>query len=418
MPQTKLTKTVVEGLQAPDPSGKQVLYWDSEKRGLGVLCSGVSNSKTWVVQANLNGQARRITIGPTNVYDPKQAWERAQPILADLYAGRDPKAEKKRQARANITVGQALEVYLALPKLAASTVALYRNIAQRHLGPWMERPLRSITPDDVESRFAAIERDVATRLAKGQITGGVNVSGKATANSAMQLFASIWNYQAERDETLGRCPTIRLRRQWHTLERRKRRVWDEDFPQFYQAVLALPNVIQRDLVLLGLFTGMRENEAAALQWSEVDFYHKMIRLPLTRMKAKTAFDLPMSTYVHDLLVARRAVGYAGPFVFPGLGKSGQCKAFGTALAQISKVIGTTLSPHDLRRTFVSVATNCEISAVARKLLVAHTVGKDQTDEYTILSPNDLRRAAQKVADRMMELCGVDAPPAENVVRIG
>ena len=104
MPTTKLTKIAVDQLKAPDPNGKQVLYWDAEKRGLGVLRSGVSNSKTWVIQANLNGVARRITIGPTNVLDPKQAWERAQPILADIYSGRDPKAGRKRQARANVTV--------------------------------------------------------------------------------------------------------------------------------------------------------------------------------------------------------------------------------------------------------------------------------------------------------------------------
>ncbi len=47
MPKLKLTKTAVERLQAPDPSGKQVLHWDTELRGFGVLCSGVTNSKTY-----------------------------------------------------------------------------------------------------------------------------------------------------------------------------------------------------------------------------------------------------------------------------------------------------------------------------------------------------------------------------------
>ena len=96
-------------------------------------------------------------------------------------------------------------------------------------------------------------------------------------------------------------------------------MWDEDLRQFYQAVGALPNFIQRDLALLGLFTGMRENEAAGLKWEEVDFRHRTIKLAAVRMKAKKPFDLPMSDFVRDLLVARQAVGYDGPFVFPSGG---------------------------------------------------------------------------------------------------
>ena len=52
------------------------------------------------------------------------------------------------------------------------------------------------------------------------------------------------------------------------------------------------------------------------------------------------------------------------------------------------------------------------------MLVAHTVGNDVTDGYAILSVDNLRKAAQKVADRLMELCEINAPPAENVVRLG
>ncbi|CEF48887.1 unnamed protein product [uncultured bacterium] len=418
MPTTKLTKDAVKDLKAPDPSGKQVLWWDPEKRGLGVLCSGISESKSWVVQANLNGRARRITLAPVHVLDPKQAWERAQPVLADLYAGKDPKAERKRQAKASVTVAAVLEAYCTQPRLSARTVASYRASATKYLAPWLDRPLRSITGDDVEVRFAAISSDVAQRKAAGQSKGGVNVTGAATSNLALQLFGMLWNYQAERDETLGRSPLSRLRKQWHTLHRRKRRLWDEDFPAFYRAVMALPNVIQRDLVLFGLFTGMRENNCAALQWAEVDFRHRMIRLPASRMKNKEPFELPMSSYVYDLLVARRAVGWEGPYVFPGDGKKGYTQSFGFALEQIRAATGLQISPHDLRRTFISVATNAEIPAVALKKLVAHTTGADVTEGYVSLSESDLRRAAQKVSTRMMSLCGIEAPQAENVAKLG
>jgi hypothetical protein len=63
----KLTVKSVEKLVAPDPSGKQVLHWDSELKGFAVLCSGVSNSKTYVAQRVLpNGRTRRVTVGAVN----------------------------------------------------------------------------------------------------------------------------------------------------------------------------------------------------------------------------------------------------------------------------------------------------------------------------------------------------------------
>jgi hypothetical protein len=47
-----LNKSGDDKLSAPDPSGKQVLYWHSKLKGLGVL-SGKTARKTFVVQHKL-----------------------------------------------------------------------------------------------------------------------------------------------------------------------------------------------------------------------------------------------------------------------------------------------------------------------------------------------------------------------------
>lgn len=41
MPRVKLTEKTIAKMKAPDPSGRQVLHWDTELRGFAVLCSGV-----------------------------------------------------------------------------------------------------------------------------------------------------------------------------------------------------------------------------------------------------------------------------------------------------------------------------------------------------------------------------------------
>ena len=96
MPTIKFTKRSVEALKAPDPSGKQALYWgEGEYTGLGILVSGITASKSWVVQGKLGRKTKRYTIGPVSVFDIPAAWEIAREKLADLYRGKDPKKAAK-----------------------------------------------------------------------------------------------------------------------------------------------------------------------------------------------------------------------------------------------------------------------------------------------------------------------------------
>src|SRR5579859_7174566 len=86
----RMTKAAVEKLPAPDPSGKQTLYWSqgTATPGLGILVSGISATKSWVCQGNLpNGKSRRITLGPVAVLSPDEAWEAAKPLLAAMLQG-------------------------------------------------------------------------------------------------------------------------------------------------------------------------------------------------------------------------------------------------------------------------------------------------------------------------------------------
>jgi hypothetical protein len=46
MPIIKLTKTTVERRAAPNPTGKQTIYFDTEVKGFGVIISGTTTTKT------------------------------------------------------------------------------------------------------------------------------------------------------------------------------------------------------------------------------------------------------------------------------------------------------------------------------------------------------------------------------------
>ena len=104
-----------------------MLHWDTELKGLAVLCSGVSNARTFVAQRDLpNGRARRVTIGAVNEIPLAVARARAADVLDDLRRGLDPKAKK-----AIPTLRSTLESYLAARKdLRPASIRAYRSASK------------------------------------------------------------------------------------------------------------------------------------------------------------------------------------------------------------------------------------------------------------------------------------------------
>jgi len=158
----KLTAKEVDKLKAPTPNGKQQLVWDTELTGFGVLVSGATNSKSYVVQRDVRGKARRVTLAATNVIDLKEAKRRAQVELSKMYAGIDPRSVGRSSLKA------VLDSYLTDNKsLRPRTADNYRKLAERYLKDWENRPLKDITPEDVSERHAKIAAEVKSERYSG-----------------------------------------------------------------------------------------------------------------------------------------------------------------------------------------------------------------------------------------------------------
>jgi integrase len=402
MPRIKLTEKSVARLRAPTAAGKQVVYWDADLRGFGVLCSGVSNAKTFVAQRDLpNGKTRRVTVASAAEASLADARDQARELLVDMRRGVDPKTARKGSP----TLRSALDSYLsARADLRPRSAIGYRDGVERHLKDWLDLRLSDISRDMVEARLKQVAVEAAGARA--------GATGHAAANSAMRALRAIYNFAADR-AALPPNP-VRLRKMWLPVEPRTGSVKDDQLPAFYRAVCELPNPIHRDYILLLLFTGLRRREAAALKWSEVDLRNRVIKLPAARAKSGVKLDLPMSDFVRDLLVARRAIGDA-EYVFPSNSKSRHVEEPKFALAQVAEASGVKVSAHDLRRTFMTAAESTEMSVLALKALVNHSLGKSVTEGYVMMTVERLREPAQKVADRLKALCQV--PELEGVVAL-
>lgn len=404
MPKLKLTDRAITRMAAPDPSGKQMLHWDTDVTGLAVLCSGVSQTKTYIVQRALkNRKTRRLTIGAVNVVSLDQARDRAAVAIDEMRRGIDPKRKVESP-----TLRGALEGYLAAnKKLRPASIRVYRQI-ERTLEPWLDLNLKDITADMVEDRHRSLAAETSRTV------GSRHYDGTSTANGALRTLRIVWNFAAERSPDLPPNPVRRLKRQWYPEARRQRLVRAEELPRFYATVMAMRNAVQRDYILFLLFTGMRKTETCTLRWDDIDLTERVIRVRAVRTKADRRLDLPMPDVVRDMLVARRALGNTG-WVFPGGGESGHLSDPG--FATVARASGIKVSSHDLRRTFVTVAESVDISPIALKCLVNHSLGRDVTSGYVVMSTERLRDAMQRVADKLKSLCEIAPVTGQNIARL-
>lgn len=394
MSKLHLTERSISKLAAPAPGGRQTLHWDVGLRGFGVLCSGSSGLKSFVVQKDIAGRSTRLKIGSVAELPLAKARLRAAELLDDLRQGLLPVAK----ADLNMTLRAAVEGLVTRPDLRPASVRAYK-MPLRTLAPWADWPLRTITGDMVERRHRELGGEI----------------GGHTANATMRALSAVWGYAVERVPDLPTCPVRRLKRQWFVEERRERLVSNDRMADFYSAVSMLQNQVAADCLKLMMFTGMRRGETISLRWDDVDLKERMIRLPATITKNKKPATLPMSTHVYDLLVARRALG-KDKFIFPGPGKAGHISDLQCAFNEIEQQTGIKISAHDLRRGFVTTAESIGIPLGAIKGLVNHTES-DITMRYAIVSQDRLRAATQAITDRLKELCGISAPAGENVKRL-
>jgi integrase len=84
---------------------------------------------------------------------------------------------------------------------------------------------------------------------------------------------------------------------------------------------------------------------------------------------------------------------------------------------LRKKTGLPFSIHDLRRSYATIAESTDIAWLALKALLNHSAGSNITATYVALTPERLRAPAQKVCDRIKQLCGVAAPTGNNVAAL-
>jgi integrase len=265
----KITKTTVD--QLPLPTSGYALHWDHALHGFGVRVTA-HGVKSFIVQQRIHGRDRRMTLGRHGVLTVEQARKAAKRLLGEIASGHDPLAERAKQRLQSTTLAEAFASYLVVRKDLKPGTVNDMKVALKGLSDWMHRPLTSITRDMVVKRHAKLgERS------------------HARANLAMRYLRAVINFAAgqytdsEGKPLITDNPVKRLSdtRGWYRIERRRTVIKPHQLRPWFEAVLSLSHApngqyrpstdgAARDYLLLLILTGLRNREAATLQWENVN----------------------------------------------------------------------------------------------------------------------------------------------------
>lgn len=393
----KLTKKFVDSV--PNPDKGQIIFRDDRLPGFGLRVT--PGSKTYVVEARVQGVARRIAIGKVGILTPATARKKARRMQAMMAAGKDPMLEKTRKKIVGVTLQEVLEHYLTVRNLRPNTAKAYRYMVPRCMADWLDLPVVSITREMIEQRHIELRRP--TRQ---------GTSGEAQANTVMHLIGTLLNFAAANYEIDGKPiimmnPIKRLsqNRRWYQSQRRQTIIPDHKLPAWCGAVMSLRHQTVKDYLLLLLFTGLRRNEAATLRWEDVDFESRVLIIRSEVAKNRKEHRLPLSDFLEELL-RRRYLERASEYVFPGRGNKRHLVDSGHVINGIAKQAECPFMIHDLRRTFLTIAERLALSYVVLKKLANHSGKNDTTFGYVVVDVERLREPMQKITNELLRLCNL------------
>jgi len=275
-----------------------------------------------------------------------------------------------------------VDAYISARKsLSPRTARDYRGIIDRYFQDWKSKPIVCITPEKIIRRH----RELGDRL-----------SG-STANTAMRALRAVLNFSKAMHPKLPENPVLRLTqtRSWYKDRRRTSYIQPSQLRDWWLATEKLNNHDFRDFLQLALLTGMRKSEVLSLQWGNISFGDRSLRIEET--KNGDPLTLPLPDYLCDLLKNRTNNSI---WVFPSIGISGHIVEPKKAVKQVCEISGVEFTMHDLRRTFLTIAESLDIPAYALKRLVNHRIS-DVTAGYIQITVERLRKPMQKITNYVL-----------------
>ncbi len=371
----RLTKRAID--QAQHPVSGQVFLRDDELRGFAVRIT--PGSKSFIVEREIHGRVRRLTLGRFGVLTVEQARDLARIKIGEIAAGQDP-VEERRQRRKTITFGDLEKLYKERHAVHKKSAIDDIGMLEKWLSDWRPRRLNTITRADVTTKHAEI-----------------GAAGHTTrANRMVALVRTMFNLAFDWGHHPGPNPASRIK--FFKEVKRDRFVKPDELPRLWKALQNEPNPYVRGAFFIGLLTGARRSEVLGMQWEDLDLVQGLWRIPDT--KAGRPHTLPLPRLVVDELLKLPRLD-ANPYVFCGRWGRKNLNNVSKPWLRIRKEAGLDdVRLHDLRRTLGSwlVAAGASLPLIGKALNHSQPA---TTAIYARLQLDPVREALEANAERML-----------------
>jgi integrase len=366
------TITALNKRFAQNPAG---VVWDTT-RGLGCYRNR-DGSLSLFAQYRCGTKAKKRVLGRVTEISLAEARTQATELLLNGRNGKDIVAEAKAKAAKALTLGDSYVAYMeSLRRKGCSQNTIHLNTVNytKHLSHWEGRELTSLTRADC--------RGLHTELLR---------RGPTLANQVLRLLRTIISYAMKRlDIPPMQNPVLGV--EWHREVGARKSIPTSELAAFWEATGRIENQIRRAYWRGLLLTGLRRQELATLRWEHV--LEDRVKIVRPKGGEKRAFEVALTSQLKAVLEEARQAGAmmfpSSPFVFPAASSTGYVlNPFDPALPGVS--------PHQLRRTFVTCCIECGLDPFITKALVNHAQNlSDMTSRYLQISEDRLREAAARV----------------------
>ena len=405
----KLTTTTAKTVVLP-PGVADHIFFDGSLPAFGLRVRE-GGARTWVVQFDVAGKTRRMSLGTIATLDLGEARKRARDILAARTLGRDPASERRQiRAQQRETFGALLhERYLPF-KRAELRPRSFKEV-ERHL----VKHARSLHPRPIT---AIARRDIATLVDALKAR-----AGPSAANYVLGSLSGFFGWLLRRGMIDGDNPAAFIDRT--TAKPRQRLLTGAELREIWQA-LDGSDRDYADVVKLLTYVGARKSEIGGLRWDEVHLDAAEIRLPAERCKNGEPHVIPLAPQALAILKAR--VPTAGrPLVF-GQGATGLAgwthrnAALATRINAVRTAAGVGAMPpfvlHDLRRYLSTGLHELNIMPHVVESVLGHVVGDKIARTYNLAGyAVEKRRALERWADHVDAVVSGKQPAPSKVLKL-
>ncbi len=403
----KITKANIDKIKRM-PEG---IYRDSDLIGFAVRVR--TTKQTYIVDKKLNNKVIRKVIGNVGALTPEQARKQAQVLLGEIAKGIDINAEAKKEKAKGITLKEAYNDYKQTKKLRETTVTGYDCAMNKAFSDWQDKELTKINRDMIEKRFKDLSKEAPT---------GTNLYFRCLR--AVFNFA-IEKYCIDGEPTIpsNPCNRISALKIWNEVKPRSRYVKPSQIKMFFHGLTIdktdsdhLATVKKQCMFIL--FTGARDQEAASLKCSNIDFEERTITFENT--KNHRTHILPFGEWFGEFLADLCENKQPNDYLFAANNRLGHLKDHRKAVKQISQDCGVDFSLHDLRRTFASIVENdigLNVSEYLQNRLLNHVQNDVHGKHYVQFDIERLKPIMQAVEDYILIQAGIKEESKAEVVSI-